>query len=611
MSSDRPGRLGALIGLHIVTGCVLVALGIQWRLPGGFPFLVVGAWYAGIGVGLLLWKPWAWWSAAIGHPILLLLEAATIVAAAFGVKEGFESEGFGQLAGVVAAIVGVAALGAFVVTLATWLYLLKPEVREAFFDEAFSRTTGLGVAIAILAVAAVAPFLWERATRAPRPPGYPRAAPRRVSRPNGAPASAAAPEPCSSRYPSQLNLAFSPDGSRLVGGQARVTCVWEASTGKLEAVVTPEGSATPGAMAVSPDGRLLAMVEHERYSARITLRDLGTGRPASAVSVPVDSPYQGVFVGFGPAAGTLLGQTGPQTIGAFDTASGAARSSWTVEGKTRLGVVALSPTRRRIAMAGSGSVSVLLAEVETGESRTFAPGPAPGSVLKGSQPIQSILFSPDESTLYLGRLDSIAVVDLSNGRERPPLVFPGTPYWNPTPLAVTAGGTRLLARAGNRLFPIFHLPDGELITLGAAHQSRSEQTVPIFVEGRLGGSFGWGRVVGANGHPVSVALLPHLNESVGRPGSGSGPAQTWGSAVSPDGSLLVLVIDALSNLTLWNASTDAWVDLLSPYGSYGPGVRLAFSPDGRRLAASGNHGLDLWDVPARKRLYRIGGPDHD
>jgi WD40 repeat protein len=119
-------------------------------------------------------------------------------------------------------------------------------------------------------------------------------------------------------------------------------------------------------------------------------------------------------------------------------------------------------------------------------------------------------------------------------------------------------------------------------------------------------------MVGADGHPISVALAPRENANAGAPGERLGSTYASTSFVSPDGSLLALELDALGNLTLWNASSGAWVDLLSPPGSYGPMVRAAFSPDGKRLAvAPGAHGIDVWDVPSRKLLYRIGGRDRD
>jgi WD40 repeat protein len=178
------------------------------------------------------------------------------------------------------------------------------------------------------------------------------------------------------------------------------------------------------------------------------------------------------------------------------------------------------------------------------------------------------------------------------------------------PLCVSADGSRLLSHMDDFLYPIFSLPDGELVSEGSPQSIESKATAPVFIEGRLPGSDGYGHAVGHLGHPVTVGLLSRENEPMQVGDQRSHHTDTWGRCVSPDGSILVLALSAMANVTLWDARTGRWIDLLSSWGSFEPEGELVFSSDGKLLAASSRHGLDVFDVAARKRLYRIGGEDH-
>jgi WD40 repeat protein len=631
-SSSAPGpSLALLFAVHIVIGCGLLAIGTVLRMRGGMVFLLAGLWFAGVGIGLALRKPWAWWSAVIGHPLFVLVEAATLLVSAFGARQGWRSEGFGKLGAIVLAFVFLGALVAALVSIGTWISLVRPAVRAAFFGtspDALSRSApvGLAAAVGIFVLGALAFVVWRRESRVPRPPGA-RAAPERVRA--GQP-----PEPvCASRFLSATELLFTPDSSRFVGTTGRGACLWDARTGTTVATIESESRSSIAEIAVSPDGRLLALLEVKpRQPGRVAFWDLPAGRETSAIAIPSPSTAQKPFFAFGPTSATLFVQTrngAAETISVLDTATGGTRGSFTAAGGEHIRPVSLSPDRRRIAYAADGRGPVTVADVESGRHVSFSPSPSaamaprpvragaatanPGPTASESARLESLLFSQDGTTLYVGMFRSVAVLDVASGRERPALELPaGSRMGELVPLSVSADGSRLLTRMGGYLFPIFDLIGGSLVTLGAPHTSRSADPAPLFLEGRLGHFGGWGRMVGADGHPISVALGPRENTDAGAPGDRVGSTSAWTSFVSPDGSLLVLELDALSNLTLWNASTGAWVDLLSPPGSYGPMVQAAFSPDGRRLAvAPGARGIDVWDVPARKLLYRIGGRDRD
>jgi hypothetical protein len=215
-----------------------------------------------------------------------------------------------------------------------------------------------------------------------------------------------------------------------------------------------------------------------------------------------------------------------------------------------------------------------------------------------------MVFSRDGQTLYAGRFQAVSVVDVGAGVEKPLLALTHARSGHLAPLSVSADGTRLLTEMNGFLFPIFDLPTGNVVTHGAPRVSVTNARVPVFIEGKLGGFDGWGRVV-YQGHVAYVGLLP--SESSPVPGAARQTSSVArANATSPDGSLLALKLDALNNVTLWDAKTGAWVDLLESSVAYGPSVHLNFSRDGKTLAAI-EKGIDIWDIPKRKLRYRIAG----
>jgi hypothetical protein len=214
-----------------------------------------------------------------------------------------------------------------------------------------------------------------------------------------------------------------------------------------------------------------------------------------------------------------------------------------------------------------------------------------------------MLFSRDGRSLFVGRFQAVSVVDMASGSEKPMLALPsGSRSGDLTPRSVSPDGTRLLAEMGGFLFPIFDLTTGTLLTEGAPRVSVTRVEVPIFIEGSLGKSGSWGRVV-QDGREAYVALL--ARDNIPMPGNTRQlSSYVSAGATSPDGSLMALKFDALNNLTLWDAKSDGWVDLLESSVAYGPNVHMSFSQDGRTLAVN-EKGIDVWDIAKRKLRYRL------
>jgi WD40 repeat protein len=105
--------------------------------------------------------------------------------------------------------------------------------------------------------------------------------------------------------------------------------------------------------------------------------------------------------------------------------------------------------------------------------------------------------------------------------------------------------------------------------------------------------------------PVAGSPAQELTELVAVRGS-----KSWADrpAISPDGHLLAAGRrdNRGGELKLWDATTGKEIAVLAGYA--GQHSDLAFSPDGKRLAAAANDGVQVWDVRSHERLAAFKGP---
>jgi WD40 repeat protein len=394
--------------------------------------------------------------------------------------------------------------------------------------------------------------------------------------------------------------------------------VWEVATGGLDKALDA-GMRTNAAwvravdeVAISPDGGLLAATERAKDgSGEIGVWDLTSPRRSS--TIPTGSRTVIILIGFGETTSSLIALPDRHTVSVFDTSTGAVRATWSAAPTDTIGPFALSPDRKTLAFGVNRRGPVRIMDMSEGQTRSvdLAPARAP-SASTVSRPgpdslsrIESMLFSRDSRSLYIGRFQAVSVLDIASGSERPMLALPAGARWGDlTPRSVSPDGTRLLTEMSGFLFPIFDLTTGTLLTEGSPCVSVTRVEMPIFIEGKLGKFGPWGRVI-LDGREAYVALLGRDNVFV--PGNTRQfSSHVFASATSPDGSLTALKFDALNNLTLWDAKTDGWVDLLESSVPYGPSVHMNFSQDARKLAVT-EKGIDVWDIPHRKLLYRLAG----
>src|SRR5437762_5027680 len=131
----------AVAVLHLLLGLGLLLIAAKLRfVPPAFLFLVVGAYFAILGIGMLRRKPWAWWSAIFLHPLLLLGELIGIPAGIFLIKNSWHAPDLGKLGVVLGALLLCAVFCGLALSVSTLVRLWKPSVRETFFAGAESET---------------------------------------------------------------------------------------------------------------------------------------------------------------------------------------------------------------------------------------------------------------------------------------------------------------------------------------------------------------------------------------------------------------------------------------------------------------------------------------
>ena len=365
-----------------------------------------------------------------------------------------------------------------------------------------------------------------------------------------------------------ISLAFRPDGRVLASGsEDGVIKLWDAAAGP-EAVRVAVPEARHAGLAFSPDGRWVA----------------------SAV-LPRELNPRGGTVRLWEAAG---GRPGPVLERHDDDVSD----------------LAFDPDGRRLAAVGTRGV-VTVWELPAGRRLLGLQGPA-GKVAGGHRP--HVAFGPDGRELAcVGVTGSVVVWEAAGGR-----VLRSFPAAGPNRLRLGLGPSvlavqprrpppgrgrdrrdspplgrgrrsrgRRAAGGPGRLPAIAFSPDGRLLATAAARQSSATASAEIKV---------WDL---ASGRELATF---------------SGPGGVDELAFSPDGRRLAST-GPQQAATLWDIRSGR--ELLSlPIDGHtglgeraaGPDSRVAFSPDGARLALVGFGGVMIWDATPGPEVMTIHAP---
>ncbi len=345
------------------------------------------------------------------------------------------------------------------------------------------------------------------------------------------------------------DVVFSPDGRTLVSTHLRSAVVWDLSGGHV--LGEPVGGAADMAtgFAFGPDGTKLVAGQ---LDGDTIVYDAATRR--EEVRLEGDSVVGGVAVhpdGKLVAVGTIDG-----SVRFFDPGSGASVGAPLDLGKSAVWQVAFSPDGRLLAVAvDPNGVNGFTAQKHQGEVQLWDVAtrrPVGRPIVPGAGSVLSLAFSGDGNLLATG---SAGRLDL----------------WD------TASQTHVgkpMTVADDAFLSVALDPAGRFVAAG-------EAVAPVRV---------WHV---ADQQPASPPLSGH-------------PGFVTGAAFRPDGGLLA-TSDLFGGTRLWDPATGlAYGDeLISPRPkSLEPnvplpflGLRNAFSPDGRRLAAASGYGRAMiWDV---------------
>ncbi len=478
-------------------------------------------------------------------------------------------------------------------------------------------------------------------------------------------------------HPLQLwTIAFSADSHKLLTtGTEGKAFLWDVATGKQLQEFTPSGwqpnvIGTPPETVLSPDGKLVAMIEKNeavkqadgptRWEARISLFDTATGKRLRQLSCPTPKiktgqRSQGYNRPFGAltfsADGAKLLTGGPDDfLRLWDPATGAELhrlrfdSGW-------VSALTLSRDGKTIAAIGLGGRAVCVVDMASGRIRAESPGHLTGiqasaltpdgrtaittslenallvwDVATGQprrlqghdSPVHSLYLTPDGWTLYSGSWDrTLRVWDLRAGRQLRQLNID---------LPQTGLGKVLLSADGKNLVLVDSSQTVRLLDV-ATGKERQNFRVPDWILGwaltpdrrSLVGWFGdrkvrvWDVASGTLRHEYSLPP-PHIGDGPVPVGVQASPS-LYKAALSPDGRLLAVGSEenpAPSGkpnhfLLLMELATGREVLRLDKVSS-GPSS-ICFSPDGRMLAwgGTGDAAVHLAEVATGRERRRFDG----
>jgi WD40 repeat protein len=384
-----------------------------------------------------------------------------------------------------------------------------------------------------------------------------------------------------------MAAAFSPDGRTLAATDPRGAVLWDVVTGKEIARFEAQPSAC--AVAFSPDGKTLAVADKNNV---IQLWDVASGLVVGRIKGAEKEPVSLVFA---PDGQTLAGATIQGTVRVWETGGKELWLHVLPRVKTRKAVaLAFAPGGKVLAGIAS-DLTIRLWDARDGrELRAFgdeAESPQPAN---GPYSPAALAYSPDGKTLLTpGRGATLVLWDPATGRE--------------------------IRRWHSRLAQVRSVqfaPDGRTVASGGFFGSTVRLWDPATGEERR-------PPPGHRGSVVSVAFAPEGKSlwSLGQDNalirwdlaSASGKWFFGGpvvgakvgdqSAVSSDGRVIATGGYGDGVIRLWdNAGNEQ-----ATVGRHDGGVvRVLFSPDDKLLATVGRRGgVHMWDVATRKEISRL------
>jgi RNA polymerase sigma factor (sigma-70 family) len=354
--------------------------------------------------------------------------------------------------------------------------------------------------------------------------------------------------------------ALSPDGRTLASAADKEIWLWETATGKMIHRLT--GQKEPiRALAFSPDGKMLASGSNDISISSVWLWETATGKVLRRLP---DDPKE-------------IRQR--QTV--------CARS------------LAFSPDGKKLA-AGYGDYALCLWDVATGKKLHKMPGM--GSFTYRSfhdGGIQCVVFSRDGKRLVLAHDNQFALLDLQSGKEISPLQA-----------ARGAMNRVFFSPDGKRLFTTTEEPGRGILEWDTA-SGRLIRQVPGVAGGVNQVSFSPDRkIMASSGNGQELALWDTATgKEIRRIPLSLKQFQTPSNVVySPDGKLVAVEEGEGKAVWLYDPATGKQVCTVENMKTSAYPMLLAFSPNGRILAALDRKAIHLAEVPSGRSLPSIVPP---
>ena len=374
------------------------------------------------------------------------------------------------------------------------------------------------------------------------------------------------------------SIAFSADGKILASAMENdIIRLWNIQTGELSRILIGH-TYHVFCVAFSPDGKILASGS---YDGTLRLWDAKTGK--------IRNTYTGytsevVNVAFSADGKTLAGAMGNDTVGLWDAQTGTPRRTLKVQPRTHtLKSVTFSPDGKVLAGGGYGSV-VHLWHAETGEHQNTLGG-------QHKEPVASVAFSVDGTALASASWDkTVQLWDTQTGELRNTLS--GHTDWVNS-VAFSPDGTTLASASNDMTIRLWDAQTGELHRTFTGHQD-VVNSVAFSPDGKVLAS-GSGDIYERNvsGSQDKTIRLWDVETGTIRRMLPAQKNKVLCVAFSPDGKVLAASQDKI--IQLWDMQTHTVRRTLE--GHTGRVWNVAFSPDGRTLVSgSGDGTLLLWEL---------------
>jgi WD40 repeat protein/serine/threonine protein kinase len=408
------------------------------------------------------------------------------------------------------------------------------------------------------------------------------------------------------------NLAVSPDCRRLaartVGADLRVWDLdkWRPGEENLPVLTFPPHSRGLSGLAYSPDGKLLATVGQDQ-SWSVKFWDAGTGKAVG--SILLERPFRSPT--FSPDGRFLAASSDTAGDGYVRVWEVTGREVFSYKGKGNRARINLAFRPDGGALAASdidGATKVW--DLDTGRERLALKVRSPNArVISEADFIAmfgaGLAFSPDGRGLATGGA-ALRTWDAAGGAE---LHCPGGHVGEVASMALSPDGRRLATGGKDRTVRLWELesrkplgtfeghtdaawalafsPDGRLLASGDGPGDPTKNPNNAAGEVRI-----WDLTDrrGGDGTPPMHRLLGH-------------PRRIVALAFSPDGQRLVSVGEA-GSVKVWDVARGQ--ELSSGKFALERVGRTAFSPDGRLIACGGGNAVRLWDLSAGREVTRDG-----